>query len=213
MLHHWTERGVTWHLVPYANDEKGIESVLKLATFALEKQLADIAKSQAKSLATAAEKHGVGSRRYDQAANRIVIRNQRLIEAAERAASGFGLQVNSTDARRAVLGLQAVAQTQAAIYNGITESLPVPGNPVTPEVLTKEVEHATGQDLTVERSAFTPPTPTLGVSPPETPAQPTFPADRCPRCGAALTAPKYGRAGRFRGCVRFPLCRGLRPCR
>lgn len=42
---------------------------------------------------------------------------------------------------------------------------------------------------------------------------PVLSEPKCPRCGAGLTPPKNGRLGLFRGCVRYPVCRGLVPCR
>lgn len=61
------------------------------------------------------------------------------------------------------------------------------------------------------------PTPVATVAPPaSTVVRPQRPQphngandQRCPRCQAALTAPKQGRRGWFRGCSRFPACRGL----
>jgi len=254
LLHGWTERGVTWHLVPYADDDAGTTSVLKLATFALEKQLRDIAASQAKSLAAAADKHGEGSRRYEAAVTRITVRNQRLIEAAEAAAREFGLTVNSQDARNAVLGNQAVAQSKAAIYAGLTDAVKgtmmeraATESDVDPLILADYVEEFKRPVAAEERLAFMGPVspeetpqagmgagqvsssmeaPTQPVSPPETPTPPqprgrmvidnrprAAQPDRCPRCGAGLTAPKQGRFGLFRGCTRFPACRGLVNCR
>lgn len=163
LLHRMTLAGVTWSLVPF---KEGCEQALARAANGLAKQIADIERSAAKSIANLdklTEKRPEAERAdyYARRTRAIVTAANRAIAQVRRTAEIFGLEANTSQVIDAVNILQQTAHARAAIYAQMTEQIKdtdlhaaaaadqVPGG-----ILADMVEDTTGQDMSGVHEVF-----------------------------------------------------------